>query len=198
MTIAAVLTGLVAPAVAHANGDPASDVLLQAKIYFPNQKPSAVVAKELQSVVDKANAKGYAIRIALIKDPTDLGTVPQLLSQPLRYAQFLGPEIAFAYKGDLLVATPSGLGLTTTDDTEPPMAAIEGIKVEGGASSDGLAQTAAVAVRALAQASGYPLDGDGKGGGAGAIVAIAVALGLIVFGALAGLWLRRSNAPAAP
>jgi hypothetical protein len=195
--LAALLATLAAPAVAHANGDPASDVLLEAKIYFPNQKVSPKAAKDLHAVVDKANAKGYAIRVALIKDPTDLGTVPQLLGQALRYAEFLGPEIRFAYKGDLLVVMPSGLAVTTTDETEPPTAAIQAIKVEAGG-SDGLAETATIAVRALASAAGHPLDAKKKGGGSGAIVAVVVALGLILLAALAGLWLRRSNASSAP
>lgn len=196
--LACLLATLVAPAAVRANGDPASDVLLEAKIYFPNQKVSTKAAKDLHAVVDKANEKGYAIRVALIRDATDLGTVPQLLNQPQRYSEFLGPEIRFAYKGDLLVVMPNGLAVTTTDETEPPTAAIEGIKVEAGGTSDGLAETGVVAVRALASASGHPLDTKKKGGGSGAIVAVGVALGLILLAALAGLWLRRSNASAAP
>jgi len=89
--------------VAHANGDPASDVLLQTRIYFPTQRVSVDEAKKLHDIVDSANAKGYAIRVALIRDQTDLGVVPNLLNQPQKYAEFLGPEIRFAYKGDLLV-----------------------------------------------------------------------------------------------
>jgi hypothetical protein len=180
---------------ASANGDPASDVLLGEKIYFPNEKVSVDTAKALKAVVNKANEKGYAIRVALIKDPTDLGTVPQLIGKPQRYADFLGPEIRFAYKGDLLVVHPAGLGLTTTDETEPAIAAIKGIKVQGGGSSDGLAQTAETAVKSLAKASGHPIDGGKKGGGSGALAAVAVALGLLLLAALAGLWLRRANAP---
>jgi hypothetical protein len=191
---------LAAPATAFANGDPASDVLLQAKVYFPTQRVSVAAANSLKAVVDKANAKGYAIRVALIKDETDLGTVPNLLNQAQKYSEFLGPEIRFAYKGDLLVVMPNGLGLTTTDETPPPAKAVEGMLVEAGGSPDGLAQTAEEAVTKLAAASGHPLAATKKsGGGGGAVVGIVVAAGLLLVGLLGAFWLRRSQAvPAAP
>src|SRR3954465_6691222 len=127
-------TLLALPAVAFANGDPASDVLLQAKVYFPTQRVSVEAANALKDIVNTANAKGYPVRVALIKDETDLGTVPDLLGQPQKYAEFLGPEIRFAYKGDLLVVMPTGLGVTMTDETPPPAKSIEGMQVEAGGS----------------------------------------------------------------
>src|SRR4051794_17182852 len=186
---------LVAPASALANGDPASDILLQAKVYFPTQRVSAQAANRLKAVVQSANAKGYPIRVALIKDASDLGTVPNLLNQAQKYAQFLGPEIRFVYKGDVLVVMPNGLGLTTTDQTPPPANAIEGMQVEAGGSPDGLALTAQEAVTKLAAASGHPLEAKKKGGGGGALVGILVALALLVLGIGGAFWLRRSQAP---
>src|SRR3954468_20935950 len=185
---------LVAPAAALANGDPASDILLQAKVYFPTQRVSVQAAKKLKAVVQSANAKGYPIRVALIKDASDLGTVPNLLNQAQKYAQFLGPEIRFVYKGDVLVVMPNRLGVTTTDQTPPPANAIEGMQVEAGGSPDGLALTAQEAVTKLAAASGHPLEAKKKGGG-GALVGILVALALLVLGIGGAFWLRRSQAP---
>ena len=190
---------LIAPAAAFGNGDPASDVLLQAKVYFPTQPVGAETANSLKALVENANAKGYAIRVALIQDETDLGTVPNLLNQPQRYAEFLGPEIRFAYKGDLLVVMPTGVGLTTTDATPAPSKAIEGMQVEAGGSSDGLALTAEEAVTKLAAAAGHPLEAKKSGGGAGGAVAgIIVAVALLVLGLGGAFWLRRAGAPAAP
>src|SRR3954449_2171417 len=186
---------LAAPAAAFANGDPASDVLLQAKVYFPTQQVSVEAANNLKAVVEKANAKGYAIRVALIKDETDLGTVPNLLNQAQKYSEFLGPELRFAYKGDLLVVMPNGLGLTTTDETPPPAKSIQGMQVEAGGSPDGLAQTAEEAVTKLAAASGHPLAAAKKsGGGGGAAVGILVAVALLLLGLVGAFWLRRSQA----
>lgn len=203
---ARVIAGLAAlllavPAAALANGDPASDVLLQAKVYFPTQRVSVQAAKTLNQIVESANAKGYAIRVALIKDESDLGTVPNLLNQPQKYAEFLGPEIRFAYRGDLLVVMPDGLGLTTTGETAPPADAIKGMLVEAGGSPDGLAQTAGEAVTRLAAAAGHPLTAGkkGSGGGGGAVVGIVVAVALLALGVGGAFWIRRSQAaPEAP
>jgi hypothetical protein len=185
---------------ALANGDPASDVLLQAKIYFPTQRVGVPQAQQLHRVVQAANTKGYTIRVALIHDENDLGTVPNLLNQPQKYAEFLGPEIRFAYRGDLLVVMPDGVGLASTDQTPPPAQAIAGMKVEAGGSPDGLAQTAVEAVTALAKAAGHPLSGGAKkGGGGGALVGIVVAVALVVLGIGAAFWARRSAPrPGAP
>jgi hypothetical protein len=186
---------LVLPASALGNGDPASDVLLQGKIYFPTQRVSVGAAESLKAVVDKANAKGYAIRVALIHDETDLGTVPDLLNQAQKYSEFLGPEIRFAYKGDLLVVMPNGLGLTSTDKSPPPANAVKGIEVEAGGSPDGLAQTAELAIPKLAAAAGKPLEDKKSGGGGGALAGILVAVALLLAGVGGAIWVRRSQAP---
>lgn len=190
---------LVFSAPALGNGDPASDVLLQAKVYFPTQQVGADSANALKALTDRASARGYPIRVALIHDETDLGTVPDLLNQPQKYAEFLGPEIRFAYKGDLLVVMPNGLGLTTTDDSPPPMKAIDGVKVEAGGSPDGLARTAELVIPKLAAAAGKPLASEGGAGG-GALAGIIVAVALLIAGAVGALWVRRSQAqqPAPP
>jgi hypothetical protein len=189
---------LLAPAAAFANGDPASDILLQYKVYYPNQRVSPPVAKRLNAILREANAKGYPIRVALIKDASDLGVVPNLLNQPQKYAEFLGPEIRFVYKGDLLVVMPGGLGLTTTDETPPPSNAIQGMLVEAGGSPDGLAQTAEEAVAKLAAASGHPLAGTKKGGSGGAVAGAVVAVALLGLGIAGAFWVRRSRGAQPP
>ena len=191
---ALVALALAFPATALGNGDPARDVLLSAKVYFPTQRVSAASADTLNAITDKAAAKGYPIRVALIHDETDLGTVPDLLNQPQKYAEFLGPEIRFAYKGDLLVVMPNGLGLTTTDKSAPPTNAIKNVKVEAGGSPDGLANTAEAVIPKLAAAAGKPLDGGGGGGGGGALAGIIVAVVLLLAGVGGAIWVRRSQA----
>jgi hypothetical protein len=191
--IGAVVAGALAvPATAAANGDPASDILLQLKVYFPNQKVAVPQARALNRTVNEANAKGYTIRVALIRDATDLGTVPNLLGQPQKYAAFLGPEIRFVYRGDLLVVMADGLGLVSTGPRPPPSNAIEGIQVAGAGSSDGLAQTATEAVTRLAAAAGHPLASSKKGGGSsGTVIAVVVAVLLLAAGVGGALWARR-------
>lgn len=191
--LAVLCVALAVPASALANGDPPSDILLQAKVYFPVQRVSLAEAQKLHAVVNAANAKGYAIRVALIKDENDLGTVPNLLNHPQQYADFLGPEIRFVYRGDLLVVMPDGLGIMSTDQTPPPKQAIAGMQVEAGGSPDGLAQTAEEAVTALSAAAGHPITGKHKGGGSGALVGVIVALALLGLGIGGALWLRASS-----
>jgi hypothetical protein len=187
------LTLTLAAPFAHANGDPASDVLLQAKIYFPTQKVSVEEARKLHNVVNSANAKGYPIRVALIKDESDLGTVPNLLNHPQQYADFLGPEIRFAYRGDLLVVMPNGLGVMSTDQSAPPADAVKGMQVEAGGSPDGMAQTAQEAVAALSAAAGHPLAAaKKKGGGSGALIGVLVAVALVGVAIGAAYWARRT------
>lgn len=193
--IASVVSGLclALPAAAASNGDPASDVLLQSKVYFPTQRVGVPEAAALHKLVNTANAKGYSIRVALIKDVTDLGTVPNLLNKAQQYAEFLGPEIRFAYKGDLLVVMPNGLGLTTTDPTPSPKGAIEGLQVEAGGSPNGLAQTAGEAVTRLAAAAGHPIEQKKTAGGrGGAAAGIIVAVALLLAGVGGAYWVRRS------
>jgi len=189
----------LAPASAVANGDPASDVLLQSKVYFPNKRVSVQAATSLKKIVDSANAKGYPIRVALIEDASDLGVVPNLLNRAQEYAQFLGPEIRFVYKGDLLVVMPNGLGLTSTDQTPPPEKAIEGMQIEDGGFPDGLAQTAGEAVTKLAAAAGHPLvTTKKKGGNGGTIAGIAAAVLVLALVIAVAFWVRRRQAPGTP
>ena len=194
LTTTLLVLAVAAPASARANGDPASDVLLGSKVYFPTQQVSLAEAQKLHAIVDSANVKGYAIRVALIKDENDLGTVPNLLDHPQQYADFLAPEIRFAYRGDLLVVMPDGLGLATTDQTAPPKQAIAGMQVEAGGSPDGLALTAEEAVSALAKAAGHPLSGGKKGSSAGTIAGILVAVLRVGAGIGGAFWARRSGA----
>ena len=140
----------------------------------------------------------------MIEDANDLGTVPDLLNQPQKYADFLGPEIRFVYKGDLLVVMPDGLGVAATDATPTPARAIEGMQVEAGGTPDGLAQTAEEAVAKLSAAAGHPLEqakkGGSGGGGGGAVIAVVAAAVLVVLGIAGAFWVRRSQGsrPAEP
>jgi hypothetical protein len=189
---------VIAPAAAYANGDPASDVLLQETVYFPTQRVTVQAADSLKAVVRKANAAGYKVRVALIKDESDLGTVPNLLNQPQKYADFLAPEIRFVYKGDVLVVMPDGLGVSSTDATPAPANALNGMLVEAGGSPDGLAQTAEEVVTKLAAAAGHPIAAPKKGGGGsgGALAGILVAVALLVLGIGGAVWVRRNQATA--
>jgi hypothetical protein len=188
----------LAPPVALADSDPASDFLPTQNVFLPYQPAvPRPLAKDLQSITALAAKSGYKVKVAIIASPTDLGGVPELFDKPAQYASFLGREISFNGQQPLLVVMPSGLG---TYATGPKSAgAIAGVKVGSGA--DGMARAAIEAVMKLAAAHGHPIRGfkpsagsgsGGSGSGASSALIFGVPLGLLVLG-LAIITYRRAG-----
>lgn len=154
---------LLVPAAAHADGDPASDVLLGQDVFYP-YAPNTVsppVAAALEQTVERARKEGYEVKIALIADRRDLGSVGQLFNQPQEYANLLTQEISLnVTHGDdipeprVLTVQPAGLGGNNLGDDAGD--ALDGVLPEEGA-PDELARTAAIAVGKLAAAEGKPI-----------------------------------------
>ncbi|MDX6401406.1 MAG: hypothetical protein QOF27_2012 [Gaiellaceae bacterium] len=139
---------------ARADGDPASDYLLGTQVFFSiDVKLPAAKQHELVSIVRDANKSGYAVRVALIASPYDLGAVTSLWRKPRQYAKFLGAELQFIYKHRLLVVMPNGFGFnwtkhpSTKEDT-----LLSAVPVGKGAV--GMLDSAVTAVQRLASASG--------------------------------------------
>jgi len=141
------------PALARADGDPASDVLATQALFLP-QNAGATPAQraQLTGLLQTAAKRGYPIRVALVASRADLGSVTALWRQPETYARFLGEELAFVHKGPLLVVMPNGFGLTQLGRPLPSQA-LTGL----GAPGAGLAGAAIAAVHGLAAAAGHPL-----------------------------------------
>jgi hypothetical protein len=159
-----VLSALLAPAAARANGDPASDVLLTDQVFLPYEAPiSKQAADQLRATVAEANKKGFKIRVAVIAFTGDLGTAVSLWRHPQPYSKFLWSEIAFVYSNRLLVVMPSGFGFY---DGKKPIAkelrVLKGLKP--GTTPTPLAQSTSEAVRALAKANGVTLPKVSGGG----------------------------------
>jgi hypothetical protein len=190
VALVAALVVLAAPAVARANGDPASDYLLLQNIFLPfNAKVDPAASKQLADTIRAANAKGYKIKVAVIGSRYDLGTAFSLYNKAQKYAEFLGLELSFQYRDGLLVVMPNGYGYSI--DGKPDPAGIKVVKALPGPGKDATkeVQGATEAIRKLAVASGHPLPaGDGGGSttrdritiAAGA-VALAAVLAAIVF-----------------
>jgi hypothetical protein len=120
VAVLAIALAVAAPALA--DGDPASDYLLGRTAFVPPDAgvSSASANRLVQTLVD-AKAKGYTIRVALIGSRYDMGSVTALWRLPKTYARFLGQELAFVYKGRLLVVMPNGYG-TSLDGKATPAA----------------------------------------------------------------------------
>jgi hypothetical protein len=193
----AAAAALIAVPAARANGDPASDVLLTQRVFFPIDAPLANSDREaLQKTVDDANARGYQIRVALIPFTSDLGTAVSLWRHPQDYAKFLGSELAFVYAKRVLIVQPSGFGVY---NQKRPVAKEQRVLagIPPGTTPAELAQSAAAAVRSLAAADGVTVPEASSGGGGHdwrdrAIIAVVglLAVALIV---LAGRRFRRGR-----
>jgi hypothetical protein len=152
LAAAVAIVALRVPA-AGADGDPASDMLLGQSVFFPWQAPSRPARLALEQSVDDVYAHGNRIKVALIYDETDLGSIPSLFGHPGDYAQFLGIELGHWYVGPLLVVMPAGFGIYDGGRSTAVEAAILRALHVDATSPDGLAQSATAAVQRLAAAS---------------------------------------------
>src|SRR6185312_385479 len=103
---------VVSGGVARADGDPASDYLVANQVFLSSHSTAMSPAqRRLVSAVAAANRVGFAIRVAVISNNYDLGSVTELWDKPRTYARFLGMELSLAYRPQrLLVVMPNGLG----------------------------------------------------------------------------------------
>jgi hypothetical protein len=188
LAVLLVLAALVAPAGARADGDPASDFLLFREVFLPyNAEIDKDTVERLDTVVRDAAERRFPIRVALIAQPYDLGSVFQLYRKPQRYAQFLGQELAFKYRGRLLVAMPNGYGYAEGGQPKPRLAkAVAGLPPPG-RDPTRLAEGAVTAVRRLAAAAGRPVPPPKASSGSSetrdrVTIVAAVAVGLVLIG----------------
>jgi len=195
------IVALVALPAARADADPASDILYTQRIYLPffSGKVSPEHAQTLKQVVDGAWANGYQVKVALIAGDKDLGGVYQLFGKPQEYANFLGRELIFLYKGHLLVVMPQGFGVYRyQQSTAREQTQVKGVPVAEG--PDGIADAASLAVAKLA---GLPKPDIAASSGSSSsgtpaweVAAIAVGGALLIAGMIAFgvLVLRRRRA----
>jgi hypothetical protein len=149
--VAAVLVALgPAAETGRADGDPASDVLLEQNVYFPYRAPSPAARAALERIADAVYARGDRVKVALIYTAEDLGAIPSLFGQPGEYAHFLGVELGLWYVGPLLVVMPAGFGVydggRSTTATEQVLRSVD----PAGGRPDDLVRSATIAVQRLA------------------------------------------------
>jgi hypothetical protein len=203
LALVAALALVVVP-LARADADPASDILYTQRIYLPffGEKVSPKNATVLKQTVDKAWSKGYKIKVALIATRNDLGGVFQLWQKPQTYADFLGRELVFLYKGKLITVMPDGMGVYQyKTDVSGEKQIVGKIKVDP--SADGMANAATLAVAKLAGFKPPPLPSVGGGGSGGGgtpvwefvvivVGGLALLAAMLYFGPRA--WRRRQTA----
>jgi hypothetical protein len=152
IAVAVALAAAVTAPAARADGDPASDTLLQQNVYFPYSLSSSAARTALLHVVDDVYARGERLKIAVIYDTTDLGSVGSLFGKPAEYARFLAIELGLWYVGPLLVAMPAGFGVYDGGSSTAAEADVLGRLRVDAASPDDLVNSATEAVERLESA----------------------------------------------
>jgi len=188
---------LTAAPLAHADGDPASDVLYSTNL-FPSYDSgiSADNLQALQATLADSKKAGYEIRVAVIAKPDDLGAVTSLWAKPRQYARFLGIELGYVYKKPLLIVMPNGVGYCHANhDSKPGYAAM--MTIQSG-SGDQLPQAAIASISALARQAGHPfiphtITASSSSGSSRTplIAGAAVALLVLVAAAVVAIFRRR-------
>lgn len=199
VALAAVLAATAAPA--RADGDPASDILISGRVFVGSSAPeSTPEVRELLALTAESGRKGFPVRVAVIREVTDLGAVPTLFGASQRYATFLGQELRFVYRGTLVVVMggkPGGVGVFGPGATPVARTAVRGITVPEAGNADELARIASTAVRRVAAANGHvlttPRAASSESSQTLVFLATGAALAVAVLTALGLLWRRRKT-----
>jgi hypothetical protein len=159
--VATVALAATVAATARADGDPASDYLVTQNVYVPYRSPSQPVRSALERAADDVYLGGERVKLALIYDPTDLGSVSSLFGRPSDYAHFLGLEIGLWYVGPLIVLMPGGFGVYDGGrSTAAEEKVLGSVHVDAG-SPDDFARSATTALQRL-EAAGALASADIK------------------------------------
>ncbi|MDX6400836.1 MAG: hypothetical protein QOF27_1442 [Gaiellaceae bacterium] len=147
------------PAVARANGDPASDYLLTQNVFLPfTTTIDRNEVKRLDALLKAAKRQHSPIRVALILTPSDLGSAFSLFNKPQKYAEFLGLELSFVYRERLLVVMPKGYGSSVNGDPDSKAAQVLKKLPPPGRDATKEVDAAIIAVQRLAAAEGHKLE----------------------------------------
>jgi hypothetical protein len=192
------LTGTVVPSSALADGDPASDILPSQNVFLPysttlSGKLSSA-DRQLVGTVDQANRAGYKIKVAVISSGYDLGSVTGLIGKPQTYARFLGQELAFLYRGPLLIVMQNGFGFYAGKaNVSREQRLLRSIPI--GTGRDALQEAATAAVARLAAAKGRSITVPASSSGGGVLDRALIAGGgaalLTLMVATTILWTKR-------
>jgi cytochrome oxidase Cu insertion factor (SCO1/SenC/PrrC family) len=203
--LAALAVGL-GGGTALADGDPASDVLVSQLSFIPSDTgATAAQQAQLTGLLRAAKAAGYPVRVAIIPDAYDLGSVTALWRKPQAYAHFLGIELSYVHKQPLVVVMPDGVGFDWEGHRATPQTAA--LAKLAHTTGPGLLSVARSAVTTLAAGAHVKLGatpattGARAGAKSGAItsavlVALAVVLALVALGLATVLrWRPRGREP---
>lgn len=180
--VAALLAAATLAGEAHANGDPASDVLPFTTVFLSSQSANSLGSgRDLVFLTEAAVKKKFPVRVAVIYQPSDLGLIQSMWKRPQPYAKFLGAELASfgRYHGTLVVSMPNGFGVHGPGATPAARRALAGLPPPGNGTLDSLGAASVAAVEKVAAANGHALPAPPahSGGGTPAWLIVLAAFG---------------------
>ena len=186
---------LTSASAANADGDPASDYLISQNVFFSFTQLPASSKAELTRVVGEANRRGYTVRVALIGNRFDLGSVPVFWRKPRPYAKFLSQELngPAPYTNRVLVVMPNGYGLSRSGNELPAERHVLDGVPSADARREDLAAAGTRAVRRLAALHGIEIvtSSPGSGDNRERLIVVGASLAAVAAAAGAVLWRRR-------
>jgi hypothetical protein len=112
LAVACALLLIAAPA-ARGDGDPASDVLAPQTVFYGSELDlKSQEAAQLPALLEEAKrAQGHETRVAVLTVPEDMGETQDLWGDQVNYGALLGSEVAYVYRGRLLIVMPTGYAM---------------------------------------------------------------------------------------
>lgn len=169
LTAALAAAALLPAGAAHAHGANAGATLLQADTSYPIGVP-APLRRDLDAMVARARAQGYAVKVALVQDQFDVEENRTWLYDPQAYANYLAGVLK---PGEhILTVNPVGFGGNGLG--ERGAEAISALQEGQTTRLDALVRRAMRGIAALTAANGTPValpasaaepggdDGDGE------------------------------------
>ena len=177
--------------VAWADGDPASDVLASARVFWPyNLKVPEDSRARLNETVNTVTRNGLPVRVAMVQSEFDLGSVGVLFGHPQDYSQFLAQGLANFNRDWVVVVMPGGYGVYhcvpiadvgACEKALPAEADQKRLRALAPVSKSGedMAAAAELAVRTFAEGRGVSADSGTSvvAPVAGALVGLCLAMG---------------------
>ncbi len=141
--------------VARGDGDPASDVLLSADVFYPFEPAAGSAERALNRVSATLVKLHDTVKVAIIAAPSDLGAVTSLFDKPQAYAKFVDVELSYSGPPQLLVVMPDGYG--SSHLSAAAQSAVARLPRPGSADPTTLVRAAITAELAIARADGHPI-----------------------------------------
>jgi hypothetical protein len=125
----------------------------------PSTSVPTAAAGALTQLLSREQHAGFPIRVAIIADRSDLGADAVIFRRPQYYAKFLGEELFYFYKHELLVVMPNGYGVYRGGRVPAAdVRALAGVAVPKSTAGAQLVAAAVRAVQALAKAHGISVS----------------------------------------